>query len=229
MGGYPAPGAVGTPNIPAAVEGAHGAMRVHPRPLEFVNAGNLLGHYAIAAKTGVGNASLTGGSAIFSARWATTNVYAVIKRVSVGIIDTVAAFAAQAVDVDVVVSRAWTASDTGGTALVITNNAQKLNTRMGASLITDMRVLGATNIAAGTRTQDAQAFGAASLPCNVSGGNISLGGGCPLTDLYVMGAFGQHPVICGLNEGINVRVITTDASQDNAYYVRMDWAEIESY
>jgi hypothetical protein len=128
----------------------------------------------------------------------------------------------------VFVARAFTASDTAGTALTLTGNSFKKRTNMGTTLVTDIRV---SSVAAGltvvTRTLDADPI--IDMPTTQI---ITTPGAVRYdAELDIGAGDGNCPVILAQNEGIIVRGPTTAfgvaGTADLVW--DMSWAEVNSY
>lgn len=231
VGGVPTGATFGVPGGEMIVDPTFGAARVKLSPNEFMNQGQVGGHYQVAQVTGLLTVAAAA-SAMFSFRWAPPAggpTFAVLKRLQMGWIMTTAFSAAQVVDFDVVRCTAFTAADTGGTALTpFTGNNQKARTGlMGTSQVADMRISTTSALGAGTKTQDANPFGYLPSPTASTAGNTALVTGSPLVDLYKEDAIAQHPQMFGNNEGFNIRVVTLmgTAGVLKAYVV-VTWAEV---
>ena len=134
-------------------------------------------------------------------------------------------------DFDVVRCSGFTAPDTGGTALTpfIGNNNKARTSLMSTSAMADMRIASTAALGAGTKTQDTNPFGyLTSAPINLAVPTATApGGNQPLTDLYSLANAGQHPEVFGVNEGFNIRVVTTmGAAGVIKLYVVCTWAEV---
>jgi len=216
-GSGPAPGSR------LAVDPTFGAARVGIRPLDYGLAGlggKILGHYRASMMTGL-TTGIAANGAILSLRWADTVRLFVPTRIQVGCAITTAFTAAQALDAEAIIARAFTASDTGGTAILLTNDQQKMRGIMGSSLVTDLRVATTAALGAGTRTLDGVGIGITSFP-NTNG----LGSGSSLVDLYAFSAY-HHPPAIALNEGLIVRLPTAQGAVGVVkYYLVLEWAEV---
>jgi hypothetical protein len=212
------------------VDATFGAGRVSIRPNEFIGQGVGGGHYRAAATSG----ALTGvgaGAAVFSMRWAPPNggsALFLLKRVQVSWILTTAYTAAQTTDLDIVRCTAFTAADTGGTALTpFTGNNNKVRSGlMATSIVADMRISSTAALGAGTKTQDANPFSYLSMPPQ-GAANTAFTTGTMLTDLYAENILNEHPQMFGANEGFNVRAVTAmGATGVIKLYVVVEWAEV---
>lgn len=223
VSGTPAPETYGLKGTEALVDPTFQAVRVVPKPFEYKANGQVLGHYSVAALTGL-TTGISANGAIFSMRWSDSSKLFILLRVSVGAILTTAFGTAQAVDADVIAQRGFTAADTSGTAITLTGNNQKTAQRMSPSLVADMRISTTAALTAGTKTADSQAFGVACFPNT----NAIATGSAPV-DLYKLDAAGQHPMMFGKDEGFNVRIPTAQGATGVVkYYIRVDWAEVAS-
>jgi hypothetical protein len=184
--------------------------------------GKILGHYRASMMTGLttGIAAL---GAIMSFRWTDSSRLFVPTRLQAGCVITTAFTAAQALDAEAIIARAFTASDTGGTALVLSGDFQKMRSIMGTSLVGDFRIATTAALGSGTRTLDTVGIGATSFP-----NTNALGTGSALVDLYAFSAY-HHPPSLAVNEGLIVRLLTAQGAVGVVkYYVVLEWAEIAS-
>ena len=158
-----------------------------------------------------------------SFRWTDGSRLFLPTRIQAGCVITTAFTAAQALDAEAIIARAFTASDTGGTALVPSGDFQKMRSIMGTSLVGDLRIATTAALGAGTRTLDLLGIGASSFP-NTNG----LGTGSALVDLYAFSAY-HHPPSLAVNEGLIVRLPTAQGAVGVVkYYIVLEWAEIAS-
>lgn len=124
--------------------------------------GPIVGHYRVAALTGL-TTGVAAGGAIFSARWATAAyLRAAILRLKVKALTVTAFTTAQELQIAAFLASAFTASDTGGTALVPVagqNSLIQVVEASQASQFTDIRVASSTTaLGNGTRTLDTNPF-----------------------------------------------------------------------
>jgi len=211
----------------------------------------ILGAYSLAAKTGALAATMGANSPLFSTRWGdSTGKFALIERIFISVNTVGAITAAVATDFDLIFARAFTASDSGGTALTLTGNNAKRRTSMGTSIFStvnsDMRIASTAQLTAGTRTLDAQSL-RISPSCQTPllagqawfGGAISATGaatvasGGPELDLcmwdaYLSGTF--HPIILAQNEGFIFRLLSAGpATGTFTVKINFDWMEVAAY
>lgn len=229
VGGTPAPGTSGVPGIEQLTDASFGASRESLRPADYAFQGRVLGHYRVGAPTGLFTAPLSAAAAVFSFRWTDSSSFAVLERITVGYDMTTAFAAAQVVDLDCIIQRGFTSSDTGGTVLLPSSanaGTNRVRASMSQSTIGDLRISATTALGAGTKTADSNPFGAAPMiNTNTSGS------GQANIDLYKLDTFGQHPIVFTTNEGFNVRNVTAWAGVASVgkYFVTVDWAEVEGY
>jgi hypothetical protein len=206
---------------------------------------NVLGAYMVNGRTSVYSA-LAAGSPLFSFRWGSATALAVVMRVRINVVTTTAPTANGAAERELIVARGFTASDTGGTAVVLTGNNAKMRTSHATSLIAtngDMRF--GTTIAPGTRTLDTNPLSSVVswIGSNFTGVDIG-GGGSGATAAAFIGIGGlgmiplldamtgqDYPLVLAQNEGFIVRIgkdaqPTTAAQQT---YVNVSWSEVAAY
>lgn len=202
-----------------------GALRTVARPSQA------LGYYSIGTQTGIYN-GLIAGSPLFSMRWTDATRLCLILKVSVSVVETTVATADGQVDRQLIIARNFTASDSGGTAIVLTGNNQKHRTSMATSLVGDMRIATTAALTAGTRTLDGVGMGIAAATTGtgpVTAGVVTTI--IPKTDLF--SAFTGpiiYPIVLATNEGIIIRMVTAEpAGSSLVTYVDVAWAEVNSY
>lgn len=193
------------------------AQRVSIRPLVT------LGWNSIGAQSG----ALTGIAAaapIFSFRNISANLI-LVRRVGIGFMTTTAFTAAQALDFSLRFARAFTVSDSAGTAIAQTGNENKHRTSLGTPTSLDVRISAAAALTAGTRTLDAVAHGIA------AGGSAGLATGLiPGQDNLFQHSSGDYPLVLAQNEGFIIQNNTLmGAAGVVKAYVNMEYAEIATY
>lgn len=124
--------------------------------------GPILGHYRIAAFSGL-TTGLGAGAILFAARWATTQLLrAALTRLKVTAQIVTPFTNAQELQCAAFLCSAFTASDSGGTAITPPpagqNSLLQFVESSQASQFTDLRIASASAVAAGTRTPDTLAF-----------------------------------------------------------------------
>lgn len=219
-----------------------GNLRVYGHPP------NVLGAYMINGRTTT-YAGLPAAAPLFSFRWGSSTALAVIQRVRVNVATTIAATTAGQAERELIVARGFTASDTGGTAVTLTGNNQKMRTSQGTSLVTDMR-FGIT-ITPGTRTLDANPISSVVSWLGLNFIGVDIGGGgagtstatslaastwvgiggtgmVPLLDAIT----GQdYPLVLAQNEGFIIRIgkDPQPAGATQQTYVNISWCEVSAY
>lgn len=193
--------------------------------------GTPVGHYRVAAATGL-TTGLTAGNPIFSARWGnTTAIRPLITRLEVfGALITPFTVANE-VSAAAFVARGFTAADTGGTALTLTGtNAGVQNSLGDVPPSCTINVATTGTLTAGTRTLDANPFlyvaGAQTLAA-ASAGSLSI------YDEFHVGSDQEFPYnLQNANsaaanvEGIVVTVPTAQGAGGTVRYViEMEWIE----
>jgi hypothetical protein len=222
---------------PVTVDPTFKTLRVSGRPIEA------LGFYAIAGNTPT-YAGLAALAPLFSMRWGTvTSNLAIILKVQVAVVTSVAATAAGITERQLVIARGFTASDTGGTAVTLTGNNAKRRTSMPTSLVTDMRFGGA--LTPGTRTLDANAIATVigwsgllstgvvigATSGSAVGAARSTEGGIGLVTLLDAINGQDHPIVLASNEGVIVRIggVAEPAGATQQTFVNIVWAEVSAF
>lgn len=183
----------------------------------------ILGSYRVAAQTAAYTA-LSAGAILYSFRWTDATKVCVITRVRILVNTTTPAAAAGMLDRDLVIVRGFTAADTGGTAITLTGNNQKLRTSQATTVVGGINISSGGALTAGTGTADAQAIGligkqgAAAEPTGLT---------IPPEDLFAYNIGQNYPIFLASNEGFRIRIPTamptTIAMRTT---VTVEWAEI---
>ena len=200
-----------------AVDPTFDAMRVSLRPAEVV------AWQSLGAKTGNATTVAANGS-IFSLRNISANLL-MIRRVGVGFVLTTAFTTAQILELGLIFARAFTASDSGGTAIAITGSNTKARTSLATPTSMDARISTTAALTAGTKTKDANHLGLVGAWCGAVGAGIAPS----LNNLWSHDA-GDYPIILNQNEGINIdNVIVMGAAGVGTIYVNVEFAEVASF
>lgn len=209
------------------MDAATKAGRTQVRPLDV----GVLGSYALDTASGVMAAGLAAASPIYSCRWGdSTRAMALYGLwLEMNSLDT--GFTAGLALFELLVARSFTASDSGGTSILPTGNAQKRRTSFGTTLLTDLRQASTGTLTAGTRTLDAQPIGTIRAQISATINRIfvpSIGtdGGAPHAALFAPDiASGEWPLVLVQNEGYIITA-TVPATGTWGFRVRPQWAEI---
>ncbi len=203
------------------------SARVAVRPPEG------LGYFQLGAATGnLTNTTVAANAPLFSMRWAPANGrIAIIRRVVVNFVQTVGWTAAAAQPIGLFVARSWTASDTGGTAVTISGNTNKMRTTNDPSNFaapSDVRVAGTATFTAGTRTLDTNAVAVGLLAASQVAAASAV---YPQQTIMLHDVnTGDHPIILENNEGIVINNITVWPAAANGFMsFNIEWIEGTSY
>ena len=201
----------------ASIDPQHKAVQTSSRPLES------LAWISVGAPSG----ALTGVTAnlpIFSFRNISANLIAV-RRVGVGFITTTIFTTAQIIDFGLIVARAFTVSDSGGTAIALTGSNGKNRTSLGSLTSVDCRISTTANISAGTKTLDANHLAQIGTWSGAAGTQLT-----PALDNLLSQGSASYPLILAQNEGFNIMNITAmGAAGVIRAYVNIELAEAGSY
>jgi hypothetical protein len=223
------------PTVTQEVDPTSHAARVSLRPLEHDYGGRLLGHYRLAARSGVlTGTGIVAGAPLFSFRWTDATALAILTRLEARYVPTAAFTAAQELGLDAILASAWSAADSSGTAVLPGTGGRMRRSGMGTSLVGDVRIAGTTLLTAGTRTLDAQ-------PIAVGGGLVNDVNDAAETEyvnpsgpygfvLEANPARGEHPIVLAANEGLIVRnTVVFPAAGTATLLVSLAWAEVAAY
>lgn len=204
-----------------------GNVRVYSHPP------NVLGCYQVNTRTPT-YTGLAIAAPLFSMRWGDATHIAIIERVQIFVVTTGTATTVGLTERELVIARSFSASDTGGTAIVLTTNNNKMRTSQGTSLVTNMQVGGP--LTAGTRTLDVNAVASVAgwSPLTTVGiviGSAGAVAGSGFIDLFNATNGQQYPIVLATNEGIIVRIgkdaMPAGATQQT--YLNVNWCEASAY
>lgn len=215
------------------------------KSLQTVNrpiGGTSLGAYRVAVSTGsltaVAAATGTAGT-LFSLRWGDATRLAVITLVRARIRANVIFPTNQLLGTDIIVVRAFTPSDTGGTAVTPAAAMQKMRTSMGNSLMTDMRVATTAELTASAgRTLDTRAISVNQGMAHTASVTAAASPGAPAmtTPAVIETTFkpevghGEHPLVLAQNEGLLVRnLVLLGATGTAVCDIEVSWSEVSAY
>lgn len=198
------------------VEDNHLALRTHPRPIDV----GTLGAYQKAMASGTIGAGLAGASPVYSFRYGGSKL-CIVRKVLISAGDLVG-FTAGFALFNMFAARAFSASDTGGTAATLTGNNGKLRTSMGTTEVADIRIANTGALSAGTRTKDDD-------PMATLSASVITTAGLPLfekAELYRAHA-GEWPLILAQNEGFVIEA-TVPATGTWKLGIDTAWEEVET-
>jgi hypothetical protein len=210
------------------VEPTFKAARTTIRPSEGV------GFYQLGTSTGnLTNTTVLGTNApLFSMRWAPANgKLAVIRRVTAGFVQTVGWTTGAAQQFNLFVARGWTVSDSGGTAITIAANTNKMRTTNDPSLFatpSDVRVATTATFTAGTRTLDTNPIATTVFAASQVAASSAV---YPQQYNIIHDVnSGDHPIVLDNNEGIVFTNVTTWPAAANAQmFFNVEWYETTAY
>ncbi len=194
-----------------------------------------LGVYNTIVVTGNIAATLAAGSTLVSFRWSDATRLAVVRYVRASAIVTATMTTGVLFDLDLVVARSFTVSDSGGTVFVPLGVNNKMRTSMGSSLLTDLRVATTVPLTVGTRTLDANAMGRlqgfTGLPGPSSGAVGAPFFGQAFSTLIDRSLrVGAYPLVLAQNEGFIVRnPLIGPATGTFQIMLEIEWSEVPSY
>ena len=186
--------------------------------------GGLIGSYAKSLSTGTMAAALAAGSPIYSFRYTGTG-FAVIKRVTFSAGNAGTGFAAGVANFSLFAARAFTASDSGGTAATLTGNNGKLRTSFPTTSVGDIRISSTATLTAGTRTLDTDALAGMEVGVPTTANAQLAAPGALLLDPKNAG---DYPLVLATNEGFVIQA-TVPATGTWSGDVFVEWDEYSAY
>lgn len=218
-------------NIEQQVEATFQASRATLRPLDYVIAGVIGGHYSAAFPTG----SVTGRTAadvILGFRWASSTKLCVVKRIAIATtVITAGSGMIQIIDYQLNRVTSFTTNYvTGATKQAFIATGNKLRTTMASTEFVNYGdVYAATTGAATGQTATVDTIGTAYLqlqPAPVAAYVGSLG----MAEIWKQDKMGGHPLIFTNGEGFNITVGTTQGATVAVKSVfTVEWAEVTVY
>jgi hypothetical protein len=222
-------GGVVTPGVELGIDPTFNALRASLRPLDYAMAGQILGHYRVAATTAA--IAPAANAVLANFRWGDLSRYAVIQRASIAI-SVVTAVTAQRTDpITLTVQRGYTANETTNiTTVTPTQNTGKARVNMGSSLVSQIGVASlAAGISGGVRTADVQAESALAVVGSGAGLTV-IGSGQPMDDLIRYDQITMHPLTLSANEGFLVQWGPTALATGTVEItVVLAWSEVVTF
>lgn len=184
--------------------------------------GGLLGAYSKSLQSGTIAAGLAAGSPVYSFRYGGSGI-AVIRKVTISMAELTGSAGGLA-SAQMFAARAFTASDTGGTAGTLTGNNSKLRTSLATMGVSDIRVASTGTLSAGTRTLDTDPMGAVVIPLTTTANT----GGFASSDIYRPQNAGDYPLELANNEGFVIQ-LTVPITGTEVVAVTVDWEEYTAF
>lgn len=190
----------------------------------------LVGGFQLGASSGLIAATAIN-SPLFSFRWAPgTGQTCVIKRISLGVMTTTGPTVAQLIGWNLFVARAWTASDTGGTALTPSAAAipstNKFRGALQNSVATDIRIATTGTLTAGTRVLDTQPLN--SQYAYIGATTAGVGTTLTNTNMIAYNA-NDYPLVLQNNEGFVITLALASVIMVHQIMVNVEWLETNYY
>jgi hypothetical protein len=188
-------------------------------PLDYGSGGS----FQHVAKSGVMAALLPANSPIYSFRWVSTGMLALVWRVRM-LAWTITAFSGGLALFDLYAARNFTAPDGGGNAANFIGDSNQLRTGM-ASSISEIAWSNTSTLNAGTRTLDTAPLGSLSTPAPST--NNSLFKIEPL--LLFNKDKSDHPLVLAGDEGFVIMASVPLTNSTWMFNVTLEWDEVQSY
>ncbi len=209
------------------------------RPLSYVSGATVLGHYAVAQRSGAIVATIGAAGILGSMRWAPSiSAYLVLMRLKASATFSAAVTTATEMTLQAKIVRGFsvdfTTASTPAAMSVVTNTGKMRSgtmqpSQMGAN---GPRICTTTVMSGQTATQDADAFAMAAWDTGAITGTVGIPIGRALgtQTLYEWTGLGQHPVVLGSQEGIFVELVAAGpASGTFNLQLQWEWAEVSAF
>lgn len=205
--------------VVADVDTKFKALAVSIRPAEVT------GWFSLADKSGAVTV-INANGLVFVLRQAAATLL-LVRRVGLGFIATTGFTAAQVLDFQMRISRAYTVGPTNGTALAVTGNTNKHRTSFDSPTAIDCRISTTTALTPGTRTQDTNFVGMIGAYATAAGVGAIIP---PSRNNLFDHDPEDYPIVLQQNEGIEVQVTTTmGAGGVGNIYASVEFAEVTAY
>jgi hypothetical protein len=215
----------------AEVDAGFLALRSAPRPIDVGAGGAYITSFSSGLMTG---ASMAAAAPVMSLRWSSATLLCIIRKFEMKVFLPTSVTGAQEVGVEAFIARGFSASDSGGTAIVTSGNNCKKRTSHATSAfaVADIQMGGVAAITAGTRTLDSSPFATARF--------WELATGAAVQHNREQGQFNglnpaTYPIVLVSNgsttsEGIVIQLGTAfTASGTMRLTVSIEWEELASY
>lgn len=211
---------IGNGGVVSEVENNTRALRTVLRPTDF----GALGVYQATHVSGVMAAGLAASAEIFQLRWTHASNVCLIRQLQISAVADTVAFTAGRGNFNLAVARSWTADGSGGTAMTLTGNNQKLRTSMGTTGMGAIRGAATAALTAGTKTIDTQALSSVQVVCPAAAATMMLN----QVDMINPESESEYPIVLAQNEGLVIRA-TVAAIGTWGFSVNVKWMELASY
>lgn len=183
----------------------------------------LLGSYSKALTSGTIAAGLAANSPVFSFRYGGTAL-AVIRSVAISATDITTGFAATNATFNMFAARAFTASDTGGTAGTLTGNNGKMRTSFATTGVSNIQIANTGTMSAGTRVLDTDPLASLTGGPTATAGNPIISAG---TAIYLPTP-NEYPLTLATNEGFVIQAVVP-ATGTWVLSVTVTWDEYSAF
>lgn len=195
------------------------ALRASLRPPES------LAWLSVGARSGA-LAGASGDTAVFSFRNLSAN-QVIVRRVGVGFVCTTGFTGAQQIAFGLKVARAFSASDTGQTAIALTGNNCKNRTSLATLTSVDCRISTTAALSAGTKTLDTNDLASVGGWAAAATAGVII---APSLANLLSHDEGDYPLVLNQNEGFNImNLIALGAGGAGTLYVNMEVAEAAAF
>ena len=179
------------------------------------------GCFHMTSKSGSMGAGLSANSPIYSFRWTSATLNALVRRIRLQAWSLGTGFTAGLATFDLYRATAWSAADTGGTTDTLGLDNGNLRTAMPASALAELRHSSTGALSAGTRTKDNQPADSITLTVGTATNTPLMSSPLKLFERLQ----GEHPLVLATNEGFTIQA-TVPATGVWAWAITAEWDEV---
>lgn len=188
-----------------------------PFPIDY----GVGGCFQLTSKSGIMAAGLAANAPIYSFRWTSSSLLALVRRIRIQAWSLGTGFTAGIATFDLFRCTAWTVADTGGLTDTLTGDNGNLRTAMPASLLTEIRHSSTATLTAGTRTRDAQPTDATNFTVTTAAFTTFTASTMKLFERLDA----EYPLVLAQNEGFTIQA-TVPATGTWSFQVTPEWDEV---
>lgn len=180
------------------------------------------GCFQLVSKSGLIGAGAAANSPVYSFRWTSSTMLALIRRIKFQAW-SLTGFTAGLAFLDLYRCVGWTVADTGGSTDTLTGDNGNLRTSMAGTVLGEIRHANTGVLTAGTRTKDAQPFESRTFNVTNAANTIFTDAARPNAFFEKLGS--EHPLTLAQNEGFTLQA-TVPATGTWTFAITPEWDEV---
>ena len=203
-----------------AQDGSLHSMRhlATPYPVDYGTGGC----FQMVSVSGTIGAGLSANSPIYSFRWTSSTLLALVRRVKLTAWSLGTGFTAGIGAFEMYRATSWTVADSGGATETLTSPAGKLRTTVAGSLVAEIRRSSTGTLTAGTRTKDTLSMGRVTAGVSTATNTPFV----PDTHAPLFEKIGaEHPLTLAQNQGFVIQA-TVPATGTWSFSIKTEWDEV---